>query len=415
MDSVQQQTRGCTGSNCTTLEGTTYTVVKNGILESTVQPTKVVAGATFSVEVAPTQGKFELLDSAAGTFRYWSSAFGNDTEQVILSYGIPGDEPQRVTVNLSLQNLVPKTRYFVDTFSNLNGDGFDLAGWRFYRSDFGVLTTTRASSAMVPRPDYPSQSVRSYGIATDAANLASLASPSDYAPFSSPLSPAGQFPFAAEVLHQPECSTDVELNAPVFWQSLSNQGSLHGALLNFSSTGAGASRKMRGYMILVNPGGQNTTLVRIGDGNDHTFDHLDIWPGYMRPGNILNCPISGLCSNPMTSGPYRNWDYWHTNGFAWESMPAGGNAAELANTIFAQYSFHPITRSVTVAWELRTFEGVDQSPDVWDNQRVLIGEDALEPMGGGFGTIAIHYGGATTVAYDGVNLRTFALKCTHSN
>lgn len=282
-----------------------------------------------------------------------------------------------------------------ETFNDLdgNGDGFDQPGWATFRSAFGVeasgasFVTDGAARARFLRI------VRVPGLDSNGVV--------DYSPYAPPSANAGQWPYLMDLLDGSQCKGAVNLLARTKPYVLGEPTQVYGVLINYRVTGEGSHRALTGYQLLVNGGGQSVTLSRFIDGFDHSFDYLDRFPGCTLPAAECTPPPP----NPLIDGPYKGWDY---RAGGW---PAGGNPALLnENVIAVRYEYDVTHRTVTLRWELRPPDGSDNTPDSWDMNRVLDGDDAFPP-GGSYGYFATLYSSVGATSENGLFVSEFSLSC----
>ncbi|HXH29790.1 MAG TPA: hypothetical protein VNJ01_03150 [Bacteriovoracaceae bacterium] len=266
--------------------------------------------------------------------------------------------------------------------------------WRNYQDSYaGKIPSGYTTAFAVETLNGSSSNGRKLGIdysSTFASNLTT-----SYAPWGPPDTgfDSGLFPYNLDLFKAPECYADVELRLPVRPITTGGTTTIYGALLNTTITGVGSRRRITGYLIHLNGGGNSSTLVKFDRAYDHALDFIDHFPGYV--GN----------PNPQTDGPYKGWDF--NNG----PNPAGGfpnGDAEVM--IAARYRYNSAAKSVVLNWEVRLSNGSDGSPGAYDATRTLSGTDALPP-GGGYGVYLSMYGGLAAGTSNDLFVGPLTLDC----
>lgn len=374
---------------------------------STIQNTSATfnlgsAAATGALVVsAPAHGTLSL-DGTIATYRPSDPTFsGTDAFTFKLTNGPVQSNPANVSVTIT--PLASGTTTYVENYLS---SAFALTGWRQFTSQAGHTANSITVFSSTTYNGVATAS-RNFGVYGD---IASYAGDAEYGSLFSVLPVDGaagamhDWPWKAELIHIPQCGVD----ATITMKLVANGGQypMAAILINYDIERAAAppasaalsAFRLTGYQLLANSGGGSLTLSRFNKAHELATAYLDRWPNTNYGSEAM--------ANPITSGPYKGWNY--RNG-VW---PAGGNIGIAGQMLIAvRYQYDPTTATTTVSYEARQIDGTDLTPGSWDEVITLTGPDSLPP-GGNFGIMALNYHTSTYLQTTDFDIPEYKLVCT---
>lgn len=352
------------------------------------------SSSNISITRQPAHGRIRLVGQTV-TYRATDPLFsGTDTFGYRFTNGtISSNE---ATVSVTLTPLASGTSTHTENYFAQN---FSLAGWRSYSSTAGHSANSLVEFRSGSYNNTPTSTrrFRVYGDSSSYAGNAAYLAQFGSLPVDGSSFPMGDWPWKADLIHIPECGVDTTITVKV--QPNNNEYPMFAVLLNYDidRNTSNTAHELTGYQVLVNSGGGSMTLSRFVQANELATAYIDRWPN-------TNYGTEAM-ANPVTSGPYKGWNY--RNG----PWPAGGNIGIGGPKVVAvRYQYDVTTKNTTISYEARPASGADATPGVWDVVVNLTGADSLTP-GGSFGIMPLNYHTQSLLLTTDFDVAEYKLSC----